>query len=404
VVSNPLVNILRGAVSILAAIVAKPYDALGPSALTLTGDNMSDTVLGFRALKPVLLTQPTFLDMLVTRLSSADHALCANSLQLINSLMRDAITNSSNATTREQHDAEWPAFIKRLQDLGVIKAVYSLMQNNNVQDLAHPLYDFQALTRIMLRQWRSIPFNVETKDHRRGLKSVQLASLSEAERNERIKQQTNGEAPQKPPKDTERWRKLGFGTEYPGKEMEDFGVGFLGLMDLMDFARQSPDPFYFHKLLLEKSFEPQKSRCPIAKASLAVTAILYDHFEVDAVATGTNDSGDLFDQQRYAALESRSNLEAVFKPLLLQWSRLHTSSVLAFIRLWEETGAEVQDFLKIEELVRILVEDVVGLAGRQDDVLDIESKMKKYELSELRELQMELLELTHEETWGMHLR
>jgi engulfment/cell motility protein 1 len=386
-------------VSILAAIVAKPYDALGPSAVALTGDNMSDTVLGFRALKPVLMNQPTFLEMLVTRLPSADHALCANSLQLIDSLMRDAILNTSNTTSTEQHDAVWPAFIKRLQDLGVIKAVY------NIQDLAHPLYDFQALTRIMLRQWRSIPFNVETKDHRRGLKAVQLASLSEAERNERIKQQANqGESQQKQAKDTERWRKLGFETENPGKEMEDFDVGFLGLMDLMDFSRQDPDPYYFHKLLLEKSFEPQKSRCPIAKASLAVTSILYDHFEVDAVASGSNDSGDLFDQQRYAALESRSNLEAVFKPLLLQWSRLHTSSVLAFIRLWEKAGAEAQDFDKIEELVRILVEHVIGLAGRQDDVLDIERRMKEYELSELRSLQMELLELTHEDTWGMHLR
>jgi len=59
---------------------------------------------------------PQFLEMLVSRLSSADHALCANSLQLINSLMRDAITNDV--------DGEWPRFIKRLQDLGVIKAVF----------------------------------------------------------------------------------------------------------------------------------------------------------------------------------------------------------------------------------------------------------------------------------------
>lgn len=71
---------------------------------------------GFRALKPAIAVFPDFLEMLVSRLSSADHALCANALQLINSLMRDAITNDS--------DTEWPRFIKRLQDLGVIKAVY----------------------------------------------------------------------------------------------------------------------------------------------------------------------------------------------------------------------------------------------------------------------------------------
>ncbi len=72
--------------------------------------------LGFSALKLALAAHPEFLKMLVSRLSSADHALCANSLQLINSLMRDAITDES--------DAEWPNFVRRLQDLGVIKAVY----------------------------------------------------------------------------------------------------------------------------------------------------------------------------------------------------------------------------------------------------------------------------------------
>ncbi len=82
-----------------------PEDAAAPQA-----------PLGFSALKLALAAHPEFLKMLVSRLSSADHALCANSLQLINSLMRDAITDES--------DAEWPNFVRRLQDLGVIKAVY----------------------------------------------------------------------------------------------------------------------------------------------------------------------------------------------------------------------------------------------------------------------------------------
>lgn len=96
--------------SILVAIVS--HSQQGNSAET----DGAQGPFGFRALKPAIAVYPEFLEMLVSRLSSADHALCANALQLINSLMRDAITTDS--------DTEWPKFIKRLQDLGVIKAVY----------------------------------------------------------------------------------------------------------------------------------------------------------------------------------------------------------------------------------------------------------------------------------------
>jgi hypothetical protein len=108
IVTHPLVNILRGAMSILVSIVSHPHTSSARGSYT--------GPFGFRALKPAISMHPQFLEMLVSRLSSADHALCANSLQLINSLMRDAITNDT--------DNEWPRFIKRLQDLGVIKAVF----------------------------------------------------------------------------------------------------------------------------------------------------------------------------------------------------------------------------------------------------------------------------------------
>lgn len=127
IVTHPLVNILRGAMSILVSIVSHPHSGNRVSQPAATPQSFSfhhgyspqmstPGPFGFRALRPAIAAHPQFLEMLVSRLSSADHALCANSLQLINSLMRDAITNEA--------DNEWPRFIKRLQDLGVIKAVF----------------------------------------------------------------------------------------------------------------------------------------------------------------------------------------------------------------------------------------------------------------------------------------
>lgn len=371
-VTHPLVNILRGAMSILVAIVSHPH--------TTSGKNPQPNTFGFRALKPALAIYPEFLEMLVSRLSSADHALCANALQLINSLMRDAITNDS--------ETEWPKFIKRLQELGVIKAVYVLMQSTALQDLAHPLLEFQALTKVLLRKWRDIPVDLEKPEHRRALKGLHLASNPEKPADWGDRGEDQGKRKHNP----EKWRRLGFETESPAWEFEE--VGFLGMMDLTDYVRKHEDRY--QKLLLEQSTQPAEERCPIARSSLAVTSVLYEHFEVD--------KSDMEDAKSYLALESRSNFDKVFKPPLLQWSRLHTAGLQAFLRLWKATGAKVEDFMRIVELVRILVESVVGGASRTKDVQEIEEELAEFEYQRLRELQMELLELTYEDAWGHHLR
>lgn len=358
--------------SVLVAVVSHPH--------TRSSSSSPPVQFGFRALKPAVAVHPQFLEMLVRRLSSADHALCANALQLINSLMRDSITNDS--------ETEWPKFIKRLQDLGVIKAVYGLMQSSALHDLGHPLLEFQSLTKVLLRRWKETKVDLEKPDHRRALKSLHLAS--------------NPERPDKTPdKDSgvkgsrkhhpEKWRRLGFESESPAADFEE--AGFLGLLDLTDYVRKHQDGY--QKLLLEQATAPAAQRCPVAHASLAVTAILYEHFEVDK-----SDE----EAQRYVALEMRSNYDKAFKPLLLQWSRLHTAGLNAFLRLWKIMGAQVEDFAKVEELVRILVEHVVGQAPRVRDVQEVEEEMADIDLAKLRELQMELLELTYEDAWGHHLR
>jgi engulfment/cell motility protein 1 len=354
VVAQPLVNVNRGAMSVLAAIVGHPLHRTSHPGVT-----------GFQRLKPAVDTQPQFLPSLVEKITSADHALCANSLQLINALMRDAIANDA--------DFEAPKFIKQLQELGVIKSVYALMQSSAIQDLAHPLLDFQSLTKMLLRNWREEKVDLEKSDHRRAIRRLHTASSAE-----------------KPGKDAKgsnqlKWRRLGFNTESPAWDFES--TGFLGLMDFTDYVYKNEDGF--QKLLLEQSAEPLEQRCPIARASLSVTSILYEHFEVDRA--------DELDSQRYTLLESRANFDRSFKPLLLHWSRVHTSGLNALIRLWKTAGAQVEDFDKIEELVRILIEQVVGQAPRTREIAE-------YEIQRLRELQMELLELTYEDAWGHHLR
>lgn len=372
VVIHPLVNILRGAMSILVYIVSHPY--------TATNRVSQPDNFGLRALKPAIAVHPRFLEMLVERLSAADHGLCANSLQLINSLMREAITNDS--------DSEWPKFIKRLQDLGVIEAVHGLMQSTALQDLSQPLLEYQALTKVLLRRWRDVSVDLERADHRKALKILHASSNPE-------KPATpieNGDDGAKKRHNPERWRRLGFESETPGWEFDE--AGYLGMMDIVDYVQKNEDTF--RRLLLEQSTKPFEQRCPIARASIAITGILLEHFEVD--------KADVDDAKYHLAFESKANFDQIFKPLILQWSVLHTSGLQAFFRLWQTTEAEIEDFGKIYDLVRILIEAVVGGSSRKRDVQDVQKELAEYELSKLRKLQMELLELTYEDSWGHLLR
>ena len=364
-------NILRGAMSILVYIVSHPY--------TATNRISQPDSFGFRALQPAINVYPQFLEMLVSRLSSADHALCANALLLINSLMRENITNDS--------EADWPGFIRRLQDLGVIEAVYTLMQSTALQDLSHPLLEFQALRKVLLRKWRDIPIDLEKHDHRRALKCIHLASDPE-----RVTTPVdNGEEGAKRRHNPEKWRRLGFESENPAWDFGD--VGFLGMIDLTEYVKRQEDAF--QRILLEQSTKPEEQRCPIARASLAVTLILFEHFEIE--------KADVDDAKFQLSFESRLNFDRIFKPLILQWPLLHNAGLQAFFRLWQTTGAETEDFMKIAELVRILLDVVVGGATRVSDIREVETEMKELELARLRRLQMDLLELTHEDHWGQHL-
>lgn len=372
VVCQPLVNILRGAMAVLVSIVSRPHHEERSS-------DSTEYIGGFRALKPAIAHYPQFLEMLVSRLSSADHALCANALQLINALMRDAITSDD--------EAEWPKFIKRIQDLGVIKAVYVLMQSSALQDLAHPLLEFQQLTKILLSRWREVHVDVTKPEHRRTVKAIHLSS-NPPEKDRLQEKETN----QKPKHDPYKWRRLGFSTENPEPDFED--MGFLGMMDLSDYVRKHQDEF--QNLLAEQELAPREKRCPLARASLIVTAILFEHFEVDKL--------EEHESKAYLLLESRSNYEQIFKPLLLHWSRLHVAGFHAFLRLWKETSAETDDFHKIMELVRILIESVVGNTERTRGIESVEQELATYECKRLRELQMELLDLAYEDLWGQHLR
>lgn len=121
------------------------------------------------------------------------------------------------------------------------------MQSSALQDLAHPLLEFQALTKVLLRRWRDVKVDLEMKEHRIALKGLHLASAPERSSDPSAKKKHN----------PEKWRRLGFETESPTWEFGE--VGFLGMMDLTDFVRKDEDGFrkvIFPLLTASSTFNP----------------------------------------------------------------------------------------------------------------------------------------------------
>ena len=377
IVTNPLVNILRGAMSILGALVGH------------TQSMRSTATFGFRALKPAVAVYPQFFELVLQQLASADHALCANALMLINSLIRDALQNEEN-----EKGEEWARLVKRLQDLGLVKTVYNLMQSSALQDLALPMMDFQSLTKVMLRKWKNVKVNLERPEHRRTLKILHLASTP-GQANPSVNGHTEEDVAEigrmaSRRHNPEKWRRLGFETESPAQDFE--GTGYLGMMDLFDYAKKNEEGF--QKLLLEQLSKPAHARCPVARSSLAVTKILYDLFDIDKT--------DISTAKGYQGNEV-IDIDTMFKPLILHWSRLHTTALRGFFRLWRATGAEHDDFDRVRDLARILIGKVIGQATRTKDISEVEEEMQEIDVARLRELQMQVLETAFEESWGHHL-
>ena len=99
-------NILRPATLILVILVSRrdPSNPLAPQTPSLAA---------------VVAQQPTLAQVLVSRLTAADYALCANSLMLINAISRDAMKTDFK---------EWTRYVR---------IIYSYGANRNVS--VHPL-------------------------------------------------------------------------------------------------------------------------------------------------------------------------------------------------------------------------------------------------------------------------
>jgi len=155
-------------------------------------------------------------------------------------------------------------------------------------------------------------------------------------------------------------------------------------------------------MVLEQLAKPNHLRCAIAKTSVAITSLLYDQFSLSAaVDTPAQIPSPLLDN------EPTLDPDEVFQPLYLQWLRIHSAAVKAFLRLWRDTGAEgPDDFPKIVQLVGVLIKRTVKRGTRDLEIYDVEKDMdlQSSDWKTLRREQMDAREREQQEEWGEPLR
>jgi engulfment/cell motility protein 1 len=191
----------------------------------------------------------------------------------------------------------------------------------------------------------------------------------------------------------DKWQRLGFSSDNPAADLEE--TRFLGMMNFTEYVRRNRDAF--QKELLEQSVIPLEQRCPIAKASLSITMVLYEHFEIARMdgqdpTKNTTTSEDIEDAERLA------------KPLLLRWEDVHAASLNAFIRLWKEAGATINDYRRIDDLSRLLIRTVLGQSDRRVTMDQVEEQLGSTTLAKVREWQLQDVSQIYEYAWGQDLR
>ncbi|KAL1302524.1 hypothetical protein AAFC00_002910 [Neodothiora populina] len=375
VISRPHINVLRNALSLLMLVVTRRPDQ---TRYIRPASSSSERSFGISDVMPLLQMHEEFLECLIEHLGSADHALCVNALSLINALMRVSIVSGTG-------DA-WPQFVIRLQELGVLSAVEDLMRVPAPQDLSRCLLDFQNLIKVLLARCRRVALELEKYEHRSALNELHNASFRP---DYPLSTSSNGSDSDRP---SDKWRRLGFQSEKPASDFED--AGFLGLMDLSDYVRRNTDAF--RNTLLEQSILPPDQRCPVARASLSVTMLLYEYFDVEKAVDDDAISG-------LPTSIGEDNLEQQIEPLLLHWERLHRASLLAFFRLWKEAGAVDKDYHKVEDLARLLIGTVLGRLDRKSPAEEVERKLVNASLSDVRKWQLSELDEAYDYAWGADL-
>ncbi|SPO30783.1 related to Engulfment and cell motility gene 1 protein [Ustilago trichophora] len=364
-VSQERINVCRPATAILKKLVVSgPQDSPKTGRVVTDGSGAATTSApvyryGFEFVYDEIQREKLFLQTLVNRIGSSDTTLKLYSLSLINSLLRNV------------SDELFESFTSELEKLNASKAVAWLMDSNRGDELASSILEYQSnVIRAAHRRMRTVVTPTD-KRHVHALSYIWLqAKISDVVvPNTQISINPDDSRSSLGATTRYKWRRIGFASESAAKE---FGrTGWLGLSCLESFVRSDPD--LYSKIILEQINRPEERRCMFARASIEVTSILADHWDIESGSYTTSTS---------------------YLPFLLSFSKVHHLALRFFLRMWNESGAAASDFPRVSALVRSQVNEALG---KQEETsrtwFDLEDAFLHSEYRTVRDRQMKELEM-----------
>lgn len=408
--------------------------------ITLESRKLSSKA-NFPSFESSIANTPDFIDSLVARLGSPNVQIIHSALQLINSTLLCFVLNKSGTAS---------AYFEQLRDAGLLRNASQLFENKPMAASCSPqLYDLQELIRAIFCQNQDITVDLADPLHRSSFKQVEamlttLIGINQA--------------------GTVDWLRTGLSEgQDPVSEFNN-SLKWAGIQDFSDFLAQ--DEMMFKKMYLEHlAFAPPNSRFPFMSASLAVSEIMFDLFGVNdhhlnkdyfndvpesfipppyiVPSSPTTTTTDTFgstaslgataatkpnvttsmlspatsmsemtaNAPRLQKIGTSSSVETELaklgklRPLIFDWTVLHSAGIVNFLRLWLVSSAQREDFENIIEVVRILF--LQAIPNNDFSTISIDSVVSKLDTlsyADIRAIQLQNIEEDLNSQWGFEIR
>lgn len=373
---------------------------------------------------------PDFIESLVSRLLSPNVQIIHAALQLINAtILCFVLTKPDRASP----------YFEQLRDAGLLRNASQLFENKPLAASCSPqLYDLQELIRSAFSQNKEVEVNLSDALHRESFKRVEnmLTSL--------IGTNQSGSVD---------WQRSGLSEGQDPVSEFNASLKWAGVQDFNDFLAQ--DEMVFKKMYLEHlAFAPVNARFPLVSASLAVSEIMFEIFGVNdasirdyfktvpdsfvpppyIVPSSPSSTTDLQVSSSNTtkqgsstsmlspspsmseiprpiingtniSVESELAKLGKLRPLIFDWTMLHSAGIVNFLRLWLVSSAQREDFENINEVVRILFAQAIPVSDFSTVSIDsVISKLDTLSYADIRAIQLQNIEEDLNNQWGLEIR
>lgn len=392
----------------------------------------------FPSLEAAISTTPGFVDALVSRLISPNVQLIHSALQLINSTLLCFVLSKSDVAS---------AYFEQLRDAGLLRNASQLFENKPMAASCSPqLYDLQELIRAIFNKNQEISVDLSDPLHHTSYKQVEvmLATLIGTNQAGNVD-----------------WLRTSLSEgQDPIAEFNN-SLKWAGIQDFADFL--ALNEMMFKKMYLEHlAFAQPNARFPLLSASLAVSEIMFELFNINdqqlskeyfneipesfipppyiitstantstdpfgsstsitASSTQQGNNGSMISPATSASeLSSAPRLQKIgtsssveselaklgkLRPLIFDWTLLHSAGIVNFLRLWLVSSAQREDFENIIEIVRILFSQAIPNSDFSTVSIDsVVAKLDTLSYADIRAIQLQNIEEDLNSQWGFEIR